>query len=345
MLYCSSKETGVYLIVCNSNGFTYIGSASSKTGFRGRIMHHRSSLKRGQHHSKLLQKDFDKYGEETFEVIVLEVCPPMECLECEQWWIDTNGVGAKHNSYNTCPFPGLAPSRLGTKQTPETIAKRVASNKGNPWPQEIKRRSAKLIGLANCKEYVVWLPEFQEIKIRNLAEFCRQHGLKSACMIKVAQGTATHHHGWLCRYATDTLEDHAAKVQSFLDKRLRQYVLIAPDGTEYKTDKLLAFCQTHGLSQSSMSAVANADCLSYKGWKCRYLNEPEHIYQKRLALKPKGKEYVVTQISSGEQIRVFNLTEFCQRHGLLATAMIHLANGRNNQHRGYRCRHANTTDT
>lgn len=59
----------VYEIRCKINGRVYFGSTDSLVGRRS--LHWRS-LQRGIHHCEELQKDYDKYGRDNFELSVIE---------------------------------------------------------------------------------------------------------------------------------------------------------------------------------------------------------------------------------------------------------------------------------
>lgn len=62
----------VYAIRNRINGHSYIGSTKN---FKSRWHTHRSTLRRNKHHSFVLQRAWDKYGEDAFEFKVLLVCP------------------------------------------------------------------------------------------------------------------------------------------------------------------------------------------------------------------------------------------------------------------------------
>ena len=58
-------EAGIYRIKNKTNGAVYIGQAIN---IRSRISHHKSLLKKGKHTNKLLQEDWNLFGEEAFTV-------------------------------------------------------------------------------------------------------------------------------------------------------------------------------------------------------------------------------------------------------------------------------------
>lgn len=81
-----SKKCGIYAISHTYIGNCYIGSS---TDIQTRFTQHRSLLHRGKHPSSRLQADWDKYGEETFGLIILEEVPDeVELRAIEQYYVD-----------------------------------------------------------------------------------------------------------------------------------------------------------------------------------------------------------------------------------------------------------------
>lgn len=64
------SEAGIYKITTKHNGLFYIGSAVSLSK---RMKDHRNDLKRGNCHVSRMQRIFNKYGEDDFQVEFLEV--------------------------------------------------------------------------------------------------------------------------------------------------------------------------------------------------------------------------------------------------------------------------------
>lgn len=62
------KKRGIYAITCLATQKAYVGKS---TDIQDRKQHHFSSLRRGRHDNKNLQKDFDLYGEEQFVFTIL----------------------------------------------------------------------------------------------------------------------------------------------------------------------------------------------------------------------------------------------------------------------------------
>ena len=61
--------SGIYRIYCKSEDKSYIGKSIN---IEERWKNHLNGLKKGKHHNKKLQKDFNKYGKDDFEFSVLK---------------------------------------------------------------------------------------------------------------------------------------------------------------------------------------------------------------------------------------------------------------------------------
>lgn len=138
--------TGIYMILCRLSGGFYIGSTAK--GFESRWSVHRNYLRAGNHHSRYLQHAWNKYGEETFSFLVLEVVAPEKCLSTEQGWLDdlrprynmrpnaTSNLGFKHSDDTKRKWSetrrGSGNGMYGAKHSAETRARISAAKKGKP---------------------------------------------------------------------------------------------------------------------------------------------------------------------------------------------------------------------
>ena len=131
-----SIKSGVYVIRCVT-GKVYVGSA---VDIAQRWHVHRWSLANGKHHSRHLQRAWDKHRPDAFEWSVLETVPidgltteesKQLLLDREQHHIDAND--AVRRGFNLCP---KASSRLGVKYSDESRAKiKAAQNNRSPEHQ------------------------------------------------------------------------------------------------------------------------------------------------------------------------------------------------------------------
>lgn len=115
--------TGVYQIKNVITNDIYVGSCSHKNGFKLRWSNHIRSLKKGTHHSIILQRAWNKYGEQNFKFEILEQCESEKCIELEQYYFD-----ALSPKYNVLKVAG---SSLGRKLTLEHIEK--LKNRSYDW--------------------------------------------------------------------------------------------------------------------------------------------------------------------------------------------------------------------
>ncbi|WP_300449546.1 GIY-YIG nuclease family protein [Fusobacterium sp.] len=90
------KNSGVYMIRCDVNDKKYVGSSQN---LKQRIYDHKKMLRDGIHHCIELQEDYDKYGDENFEIHILEYCDEAEARKKELEYI--NKLNLKKDGYNS----------------------------------------------------------------------------------------------------------------------------------------------------------------------------------------------------------------------------------------------------
>jgi group I intron endonuclease len=151
------ETSGIYAIFNLQNGSSYIGSAVS---LRKRFNQHCSALRRSSHTNKHLMSAWQKYGDEVFDWVVLEIVQSVDDLiEREQYWMDflrpvynmTHKAGMPYRKRNDTITPGS----VRRSHSSETRAKIAASLKGRKPPQKAvdnaaaanrgKKRSAEVI--------------------------------------------------------------------------------------------------------------------------------------------------------------------------------------------------------
>lgn len=118
----------IYKISNKINDHIYIGSSKK---FSTRYTQHKSSLKRGIHHSKILQNFVNKYGFESliFEVLEKDVS---NLIEREQFYLDS-----LKPYFNVRK---IAESNKGMVMSEETKRKIGAKNKGRLVSEDVKKR-------------------------------------------------------------------------------------------------------------------------------------------------------------------------------------------------------------
>jgi group I intron endonuclease len=77
--------TGIYKIRNKINNKCYYGSAKN---IKRRWARHKSQLKHNRHENIVLQRAWNKYGEENFEFVVVEICDENNLLITEQNYLD-----------------------------------------------------------------------------------------------------------------------------------------------------------------------------------------------------------------------------------------------------------------
>lgn len=136
-------DTGIYQIRNTATGKLYVGSAVS---LRRRWCEHASLLRRGQHHSRHLQRAWNKRGPQAFVFEPLFICTKDMLLFYEQRAID-----GLRPAYNGSPTAGNC---LGVKHTDATRAKMRAANLGKKLsPEHAAAVSTARTGRKNTPEH------------------------------------------------------------------------------------------------------------------------------------------------------------------------------------------------
>lgn len=111
------NSSGIYCIFNKLSSKLYIGSALNMSK---RLYTHSQQLADNKHHSILLQRAYNKYGKENFEIFILEkVKDKSKLLEREQFWLDLNKSYDPELGYNLSPTAG---SILGIKYSDQARA-------------------------------------------------------------------------------------------------------------------------------------------------------------------------------------------------------------------------------
>lgn len=285
--YCN----GVYSIYCHITDFIYFGSAASEGGIAKRLNRHIRELGLGIHKNPVLQRDWNRYGIDSFTFSVVEKCEPSECLRVEQFWIDSRGVGDKNRSYNVSPTAG---NTLGITFTEEHRRKIGLHFKGKPKPEEQRRKMSEAQkgkpkpSVSAAKKGV---PRKDPSKCATYGFKGKKHSEETKEKIRRAnQGR---------KLSSEQVENMRQRVLKALEEsphererllemskkgriaiakiKSRTYVATPPSGEQILLTGLRAFCQENGLSQPKMSDVVSGRRKHHKGWSCRLATQEDAL--------------------------------------------------------------------
>jgi group I intron endonuclease len=119
---------GIYKIINNVNGKFYLGSSKN---FHKRKLRHFNELRKNKHHSIHLQRAFNKYGEENFIFVEVEICE--NTLEREQELLDSLDLKSCYNVSSSASGGDLISNHPDRKKILERNTK-VLKNAKNRGP-------------------------------------------------------------------------------------------------------------------------------------------------------------------------------------------------------------------
>jgi len=272
-----TTTSGVYQIRCKQNGKIYIGSA---VNLQWRWHSHRRDLANGVHVNPHLQSAWNLYGETSFEFSVLEYVEEHRLLMTEQLWINKTRCTDRLVGFNikleaTSAGQGIGRTWEGFRDpsgNPVTIVNLAEFCRRNRLNMTAMRQLFE--GRSKLKSHKGWThvnsvrqrdfikvhegfidPAGRAVEpIRNIAAFCKIHGLEKTHMTAVARGRILSHRGW-------------THVRS--RKRLPALVhkgYIAPGGAVVRITNLAAFCRASGLSLVHMYQLKSGKRPRTKGW-------------------------------------------------------------------------------
>jgi len=133
-------KCGIYAIVNKTNNKKYIGSSND---IYKRFITHKSCFKYKKE-NKYFQFSWEKYGEENFDLILVEECRQKDLLNKEKYWIEFYKACDTNFGYNVNPLPEKPPSWQGKKHSEETKKKIGEANKGRIVTQQQKEKTSKV---------------------------------------------------------------------------------------------------------------------------------------------------------------------------------------------------------
>lgn len=165
------KVSGIYKIINTVNGKYYVGSSINIDGSRGRWYNHKYQLRRNKHYNPHLQHAWNKYGENAFRFLVVEVVEGTNLQTVEQKYLDVAKT-EQSSTYNmdfdafkstmndatrlkiSLALKGKAKSpearrnmslvRIGKKLSPEHIQNIVKAKTGTKWGHHSKETKRKM---------------------------------------------------------------------------------------------------------------------------------------------------------------------------------------------------------
>lgn len=129
------RISAIYAIVHRSTGRVYVGSTAS---IKTRVSYHRSKLRNTKHDNSYLQNSWNKYGEDAFSFVILELCEVSHLLDRESYWMDQTGCCDKSVGFN---LDTIAVRKMHCE---ETKAKIGAAHKGKIVSAETRQKLSVL---------------------------------------------------------------------------------------------------------------------------------------------------------------------------------------------------------
>lgn len=132
---------GVYELFCTANGRTYVGS--TKQSFKERRWDHIKTLRKNTHRNIHIQRTWNKYGENSFVMRILEICEEKDTLEREKFWMvvfESCKYGFNINSEPTSR-KGVISSKETRQRISAAVKKNIIKDRKKPCPKKKETKS------------------------------------------------------------------------------------------------------------------------------------------------------------------------------------------------------------
>ena len=235
------KISGIYRVVCVKNGDYYYGSAKN---IHGRWMDHKRALKRETHYNPRVQRVWNKYGEPTFRIEIVEFIPIERLREVEDVYLKEH-VGKPHcmniSSDAYCPTRGR---KMGvhSRERREKIRKTLMGH-------SVSKKTRKKISDAQIGMKRKPHPP--------ISEETRQQMRDSHLGIKYPNRK---------RVYGQVFSDEVRKRMSESRRPNGFPKVKSPTEQIYEIDILTDFCKTHNLDLCQLSRVINGKGKTCMGW-------------------------------------------------------------------------------
>lgn len=225
----------------------YVGSTVRKNPLK-RWWRHTKDLRNGVHHSRHLQRAWNKYGSSNFQFMIVELVADENILITEQKYLTDRKENYQPKlNYNECWVAGNCSGRKFSK---ESILKLKKSHLGIR-PSLSTREKQSLVWDGKCQTPYSFTDPTGKIYegVLNLRRFGREHGLNSQTLKRMYDGKMRYYKGW-----TKT------------GIPLPMYELVSPSGNRYNGYILKKLCMDHKVNYKMIHKCCIKQKKPYKGW-------------------------------------------------------------------------------
>lgn len=143
---------GIYCIKNKINGKVYIGSSNN---IERRFKRHKTELNTKKHSNKYLEKAYNKYGEENFEFIILELCNEEELIQKEIFFISKYDSLNISKGYNLS-IPIKHPSLTSNKEYRTILSKSKLGKRPSNY-EEMRKIRWKKVEVSNIQGNILYV--------------------------------------------------------------------------------------------------------------------------------------------------------------------------------------------
>ena len=241
----------IYIIQNTCKNAAYVGSTKQRF-HTTRWSQHRKQLRAGCHHSRFLQRAWDKYGESSFKFIKVADVSDDKTIQLEQAYLDwRKAILPRAATYNVSWVAG---SISGVKMLAAVKTAQSRQRMGRHRSSEsIVRQQQTRIDRYGLHAKLQAPDGTIYDDVRSIRAFAREHGLQCTSLGMVLRGKLHQTKGW--QLPSDSLA-------------CKHYSLVGPDGTVYRNiAPLKKFCIERGLPYKQVHKLFTRNRVCVQGWR------------------------------------------------------------------------------
>lgn len=254
------RTGAIYQIKNKVNGKRYIGST---VDFDMRKRLHASMLRKGSHHSMVLQRAFSKYGEDAFEYAIIEGgIQEQDLIRREQWFIDSQCPEYNSNKVAGKPPPTNTHSEESLRKRAAALHKPILQYRIDSGT--LRDRSGRLnVSMTLIREW------------ESIAAASKALGIGNPSISECCLGIHKSAGGFVFKFKDNHIQyspklmaklSSGERRQMTANRSSRKYQIITPSGDVVVVHGLNKYCKENGLNVKSAYNLASGCKKTYRGY-------------------------------------------------------------------------------